>query len=274
MSTLILESITQCTNVAEIKTQKTPPSSRNILRAIPALYKKGGISLLFNGLIYACTFWLKHYVITQALGTFLPSPLASIITSILLAETRFLWTARKVLAPDQIRILSSSSASACNLQRWKALIGPTLIYSIVERFMVYVPRMYGEGPSGGRTFIFQHSVAEQREFIQADILVAALMLFAQFLLFLPAGAMLTIVHASHLPASCETLVISQGRGQKGKRIGEVFATVDRRPVSLMQAFRMVGKKQILACSQLHGQMCLCLVVLSTCVHTAIVFFLV
>ncbi|KOS47256.1 hypothetical protein ACN38_g1753 [Penicillium nordicum] len=105
MSTLIIETVKKQTNASKHGDKKPAPSSRQLLRTIAVLYRKGGLGLLPNGIGSACTYWAMHYSVTKLSSTLLPSPVAYIMTSVLLAEKHFFWTARTILPRDQLHLV-------------------------------------------------------------------------------------------------------------------------------------------------------------------------
>jgi hypothetical protein len=79
-----------------------------------------------------------QYSVVKLLSFLLPSPVAYIIASVLLAETYFFWTARTILPRDQVRLVPEPR----DRQRWKALVVPTLIYAVTNTAMTYVPALF------------------------------------------------------------------------------------------------------------------------------------
>ncbi|OKP14201.1 hypothetical protein PENSUB_114 [Penicillium subrubescens] len=79
-----------------------------------------------------------QYSVVKLLSFLLPSPVAYIIASVLLAETYFFWTARTILPRDQVRLVPEPR----DRQRWKALVVPTLIYAVTITAMTYVPALF------------------------------------------------------------------------------------------------------------------------------------
>lgn len=255
MSILILETVEKQANAS-----KMPPSSRQPLRTIAALYRKGGLGFLFNGIGSACTYWAMHSSVVKLLSFLLPSPVAYIIASVLLAETHFFWTARTILPRDQVRLVPKPRER----QRWKALVIPALIYAAANTVMTYVPAR------------FDNSLASPEEIatvglsyiVRSDILIAAFMLFAQLFLLLPSYIVLVLVQASLLPPNCETLVFTSRQQRRGRRVGEIFS-VNGGPLQAQEAVQMVSMARLLWCVELHGKMCLCLVGVAAVVHVAV-----
>lgn len=66
-----------------------------------------------------------HSSVLKLLSFLLPSPVAYIIASVLLAETHFLWTAHTILPRDQVRLVPKRR----DRQGWKSLVIPALIYA-------------------------------------------------------------------------------------------------------------------------------------------------
>ncbi|OGM49839.1 hypothetical protein ABOM_001435 [Aspergillus bombycis] len=264
MSTLILETVEKQANGSELGDKKTAPSSRQLLRTGAILYRKGVVRLLLNGIGSACTYWAMHFSVTKLSTTLLPSPVAYIIASVLLAETHFFWTARTILPRDQLRLVSNPG----DRRRWKALVLPTLVYAVAETVMIYLPALFEssialppdeEVPIAGLLYI-----------VRSDILVSGLMLSAQLFLLLPSYMVLILVQASLLPPTCETLIFSPSRQQqRGRRVGEIFSAVSRGPLQAQKAAQMIGMGRLLYCLELHGKMCLCLVGVAGVVHSAV-----
>lgn len=261
MSILILETMEEQVNVSKVGDKKLAPSSRYLLQTSAMLYRRGGFRLLLNGIGSACIYWVMHSSVTKLSTILLPSPVAYIIASVLLAETHFFWTAHTILPGDQLRLVSSSR----DQRRWRALVLPTLIYSAAETVMMYVPALFNISPtpaSNGKVTIEGLSYI-----VRSDILLSALMLFAQLSLLLPSYIVLLLVQASLLPPSCETLVCRPSRQQQqGIRVGEIFSAANRGPLQVRKAAQMIGIRKLLNCLEVHGKMCLCLLVIAAMVH--------
>ncbi|KAB8199667.1 hypothetical protein BDV34DRAFT_217862 [Aspergillus parasiticus] len=248
MSISILETVEKQADASELGDKKPAPSSRQLLQTSAILYRSGGVRLLLNGIGSACTYWAMHISVAKVSTTLLPSPAAHILASVLLAETHFLWTTRTILPRDQLRFVSNPG----DCRRWKALVPPTLVYAAAETVMMH------EVTIAGLLYI-----------VRSDILVSGLMLCAQLFLLLPSYMVLILVQASLLPPTCETLVFSPSRQQRGRRLGEIFSAVNRRPLQAQKAAQMIGMGRLLSCLELHGKMCLCLVGVAAVVHSVV-----
>ncbi|KAF4763853.1 hypothetical protein HAV15_001826 [Penicillium sp. str.  len=255
MSILIIETVEKQTNASEHGDKKPAPSSRQLLQTITAIYRKGGLRLLLNGIGSACTYWAMHSSVAKASSIVLPSPVAYIIASVLLAEKHFFWTARTILPRDQLHLVPERDR-----QRWKVLAIPTLFYAVAEMMMMHVPALFDteqEIAITGLSYI-----------VGSDILIAGFMLFAQLFLLFPSYILLILVQASLLPPTCEMLVFTQREQQWGRRVGEIFA-VNGGPLRAQEAVQMVGVARLLWCLELHGKMCLCLFGVAAVVHSAV-----
>ncbi|KAK6813195.1 hypothetical protein RU639_011022 [Aspergillus parasiticus] len=259
MSILILETVEKQADASELGDKKPAPSSRQLLRTSAILYRSGGVRLLLNGIGSACTYWAMHISVAKVSTTLLPSPAAHILASVLLAETHFLWTTRTILPRDQLRFVSNPG----DCRRWKALVPPTLVYAAAETVMMHVPALFSPPPGEEVT------IAGLLYIVRSDILVSGLMLCAQLFLLLPSYMVLILVQASLLPPTCETLVFSPSRQQRGRRLGEIFSAVNRRPLQAQEAAQMIGMGRLLSCLELHGKMCLCLVGVAAVVHSVV-----
>ncbi|PYH54475.1 uncharacterized protein BO96DRAFT_397775 [Aspergillus niger CBS 101883] len=276
MSILILESLDkQATSYdSELRHKRPGPSSRHLIQTIATLYRKGNLRLLLNGIGPACSYWIKHLCARSMLKTalFLPSPVAYILASVLLAENRFLWTARTILPCDQQPFVPTS----CDRQRWKALVPATALHAVIESFMMHLPALFDSDLSlPTETEITK---AYLSGIVGSDILVSGVMLAAQLLLLFPSFIALILVQASLLPSACETLIsapVNQGWQQqqqqqhRGRRLGEIFSVFKRGPLQIQDAVRIIGARHVLWCLELHGKMCLCLVEVSAVVHLAV-----
>lgn len=276
MSILILESLDkQATSYdSELRHKRPGPSSRHLIQTIATLYHKGNLRLLLNGIGPACSYWIKHLCARSMLKTalFLPSPVAYILASVLLAENRFLWTARTILPCDQQPFVPTSR----DRQRWKALVPATALHAVIESFMMHLPALFDSDLSlPTETEITK---AYLSGIVGSDILVSGVMLAAQLLLLFPSFIALILVQASLLPSACETLIsapVNQGWQQqqqqqhRGRRLGEIFSVFKRGPLQIQDAVRIIGARHVLWCLELHGKMCLCLVEVSAVVHLAV-----
>ncbi|RDH29268.1 hypothetical protein BDQ94DRAFT_182510 [Aspergillus welwitschiae] len=273
MSILILESLDrQATSYdSELRHKRPGPSSRHLTQTIATLYHKGNLHLLLNGIGPACSYWMKHLCARSMLKTalFLPSPVAYILASVLLAENRFLWTARTILPRDQQPFVPTSS----DRQRWKALVPATALHAVVESLMMHLPALFdGDLALPTETEITKSYLSG---IVGSDILVSGVMLAAQLLLLFPSFIALILNQASLLPSACETLVsapVNQGRQQqhhRGRRLGEIFSVFKTGPLQVQDAVSIIGARHVLWCLELHGKMCLCLVGVSTVVHLAV-----
>lgn len=265
MSLLILDTVAveKQANASELGDKKPAPSGRHLFRTIAILYRTGGLGQFLNGVGSACTYQVMHSSAAKLLATLLPSPVSHIITSILLAEIRFLWTARTILPRDQIRLVSTSR----DYVRWKALVPPTLVYAAAETAMFHVPARYDDGLTSPQEEI---TIAGLSQIVRSDILISGLMLASQLFLLFPFYIVLTLVQASHLPPNCETRVFAPSRPHhRGIRVGEIFSGVSRVPLLVQEAVQMIGVRQVLYCLELHGKMCICLIVVSAMVRSVV-----
>jgi hypothetical protein len=261
MSILILETAEKQVNVSKVEDKKLAPSSRYLFQTSAVFYRRGGFRLLLNGIGSACTYWVMHSSVTKLSTTLLPSPVAYIITSVLLAENHFFWTAHTVLPRDQLRFVSTPR----DRRRWRALVLPTLIYSAAEAVMMYLPDLLNSSlaPASNEKVTIEGSFY----IVRSDILISALMLFTQISLLLPSKIVLILVQASLLPPSCETLIFRPSRQQQqGIRVGEIISAANREPLQAREAAQMIGIGRLLNCLELHGKMCLCLLVIGAMVH--------
>ncbi|PIG82361.1 hypothetical protein AARAC_009291 [Aspergillus arachidicola] len=263
MSILILETVEKQADASELGDKKPAPSSRQLLRTSAILYRSGGVRLLLNGIGSACTYWAMHISVAKVSTTLLPSPAAHILASVLLAETHCLWTARTIMPRDQLRFVSNPG----DRRRWKALMLPTLIYAAAETLMMHVPALFDSSISPPPDE--EVTIAGLLYIVRSDILVSGLMLSAQLFLLIPSYMVLILVQASLLPPTCETLVFSPSRQQRGRRVGEIFSAVNRRPLQAQEAAQMIGMGRLLSCLELHGKMCLCLVGVAAVVHSVV-----
>ncbi|KAE8320456.1 hypothetical protein BDV39DRAFT_41794 [Aspergillus sergii] len=262
MSILILETVEKQADAFELGDKKPAPSSRQLLRTSAILYRSGGVRLLLNGIGSACTYWAMHISVAKVSTTLLPSPAAHILASVLLAETHFLWTARTILPHDQLRFMSNPG----DRRRWKVLMLPTFFYAAAETLMIHVPALFSSiTPPPDE----EATIAGLLYIVRSDILVSGLMLSAQLFLLLPSYMVLILVQASLLPPTCETLVFSPSRQQRGRRLGEIFSAVNQRPLQAQEAAQMIGMGWLLSCLELHGKMCLCLVGVAAVVHSVV-----
>lgn len=256
MSILIIETVEKQTNASEHGDKKPAPSSRQLLRTIAVLYRKGGLRFLLNGIGSACTYWAMHSSVAKVLSILFPTPVGYIIASVLLAEKHFFWTVRTILPRDQLHLVPEPR----DWQRWKALVLPTSVYAAAETVMVHVPALFDteqEVVITGLSYI-----------VGSDILIAGLMLFVQLFLLFPSYIVLILVQASLLPPTCETLVFMPREHQRGRRVGEILA-VNGRPLRAQEAVQMVGVSRLLWCLELHGKMCLCLFGVAAVVHSVV-----
>lgn len=267
MPLLILETVAveKQANASELGAKKLAPLSRHLFRTIAILYRTGGLGLglLLNGIGSACSYWAMHSSAAKLLTALLPSPVANIIASILLAETRFLWTARTILPHDQMRFVSTSHDRV----RWKALVLPTIVYAAAETVMVHVPALFDDGLTLPQE---QITIAGLSQIVRSDVLISGLMLAAQLFFLFPSHIMLILAQASLLPPNCETRVFSPSRQQhRGMRVGEIFSGVSRVPLLLSEAVQVIGVGRVLYCFELHGKMCFSLVVVTAMVHSVV-----
>lgn len=264
MSLLILETVTveKQANTSELGDKKLAPSSRHLFRTIAILYRTGALGLLLNGIGSACTYWAMHSSAAKLLTALLPSPVANIIASVLFAETRFLWTARTILPRDQKRLVSTSRDRV----RWKALVFPTILYAAAETIMVNVPARFDDDLTSLQE---QITIAGLSQIVRSDVLISGLMLAAQLFLLFPSYIVLILVQASFLPPNCETLVAPSRPHHRGKRAAEIFSGASRVPLLVQEVVQMIGVGPVLYCLELHGKMCLCLVVVTAMVHSAV-----
>lgn len=258
---LILESVEKQVNSSQRGDKKLVPSSRYLLQTSAVLYRRGGFRLLLNGIGSACTYWVMHSSLTKISTILLPTPVAYIIASVLLAETHFFWTAKTILPHDQLRFVSSPH----DRRRWRALALPTLIYSAAEAVMMYLPALFNSTLAPAST---EKVTMERLSYIvRSEILISALMLFTHLSLLLPSFIMLLLVQASLLPPSCETLIVGPSKEkQQGIRIGEIFSAANRQPLQAREAAQMIGMRRFLYCLEVHGKMCFCLLVITAMVH--------
>ncbi|KAF7521007.1 hypothetical protein PCG10_008577 [Penicillium crustosum] len=260
MSILIIETVGKQTNSSDHGDKKPAPSSRQLLQTITATYRRGGLRLLLNGIGSACTYWAIHSSVAKISSILLPSPVAYIIASVLLAETHFFWTARTILPRDQLHLVP-----ARDRQRWKVLVIPALFYAVAETVMMHVPALFDSDLTAPEEEVV---IVGLSYIVGSDILIAGLMLFAQLFLLFPSYIVLILVQASLLPPTCETLVFMPREQRRGRRVGEIFA-VDGGPLRVQEAVQMVGVARLLWCLELHGKMCLCLFGVAAVVHSAV-----
>ncbi|GLB08839.1 hypothetical protein AtubIFM57258_004748 [Aspergillus tubingensis] len=272
MSILILESVENQASryIPELSGKKPGPSSRHLLQTIATLYRKGSLRLLLNGIGSASSYWVKHLCSKQMLmkALFLPGPVAYVVSSVLLAEYHFLWTARTILPRDQQRFVPDSR----DRQRWKALVPATALYAVAESFMMHVPAMFDSDLAPSATT--EITKAYLSGIVGSDILVSGVMLATQLLLFFPSFIALILVQTSLLPSACETLVsapVNQRRQQqqRGSRVGEIFAAFNKVPLLVQDVVKIIGVRHVLWCVELQAKMCLSLVGVSAVVHLAV-----
>ncbi|KAJ5195973.1 hypothetical protein N7449_006452 [Penicillium cf. viridicatum] len=261
MSILIIETVEKQTNASEHGDKKPAPPSRQLLQTITVLYRKGGLGLLLNGIGSACSYWAMHSSVAKLSSILLPSPVAYIIASVLLAEKHFFWTARTILPRDQLPLVPEPRGR----QRWKALVIPTLVYAVAETVMMHVPALFDSDLTGPDEEV---AIVGLSYIVGSDILIAGLMLFAQLFLLFPSYMVLILAQASLLPPTCETLVFIPREQQRGRRVGEIFA-VNGGQLRPQEAVQMVGVARLLWCLELHGKMCLCLFGVAAVVHSVV-----
>ncbi|CAI7577474.1 unnamed protein product [Penicillium viridicatum] len=261
MSILIIETMEKQINASEHGDKKPAPSSRQLLRTIAVLYRKGGLRLLLNGIGTACTYWVMHSSVAKLSSILFPSPVAYIIASVLLAEKHFFWTAHTILPRDQLHLVPEPR----DWRRWKALVLPTLVYAVAETVMMHVPALFDSDLTAPEEEV---AIVGLSYIVGSDILLAGFMLFAQLFLLFPSYIVLILVQASLLPPTCETLVFTPREQQRGRRIGEIFA-VNGGPLRAQEAVQMVGVARLLWCLELHGKMCLCLFGVAAVVHSVV-----
>ncbi|OJZ86928.1 hypothetical protein ASPFODRAFT_60864 [Aspergillus luchuensis CBS 106.47] len=272
MSILIVESVEKEAfgSISERGDKKSGPSSRHVLQSIASLYRKGNLRLLLSGIGSACSYWIKHLCTKQMLikAFFLPGPVAYVVSSVLLAEYYFLWTARTILPRDQQRFVPNSF----DRQRWKSLVPATVLNAVAESFMMHVPAMFDSDqvPSASTDV----TKAYLSGIVGSDILVSGVMLATQLLLLFPSFIALILVQTSLLPSACETLVSAPGnqrrqQQQRGSRVGEIFAAFNISPLQVQDVLKIIKTRHVLWCVELHAKMCLCLVGVSAVVHLAV-----
>ncbi|PYI01614.1 hypothetical protein BO78DRAFT_245087 [Aspergillus sclerotiicarbonarius CBS 121057] len=245
--------------------RKGKAASRRLLATLSFLLHHGGITLLFNGIGAACTYWAAHSSLTKLLSSLILRrrflrPLAYPIASILLAETHLSWTARTILPPDQARYVDG----ARDRRRWAALALPTLIHASAESILSHLPALAEELIGAPQESMDE---ATHSTIIMSEIIVCVLMLACQLLLLLPSRIALISVEASLLPRTCETLVFSPTR-QRGTRVREIFPTAEL-PLRTRSAWQMIGVGRLMWCLELHGKMCLWLMGVTALVHSAV-----
>lgn len=266
MSILFLETVAveKQASTSELGDKKLAPSSRELFRTVAILYRRGGFHLLLNGIGSTCAYWAMHSSVAKLLTTLILSPVAHIIASTLLAETRFFWTVRTILLREQLRFVSESR----DRQRWKALVIPTLVYAAAEMVMMHVPALFDSSLASPQDE--EVTVAVLSQIVRSDILISGLMLAAQLFLLLPSHIVLILVQASLLPPNCETLdFVPSRQQQRGRRVGEVFSAVSRVPLQVQEAVQIIGVGWLLYCPELHGKMWICLVVVTAVVHSVV-----
>jgi hypothetical protein len=267
MSILILETAETQTDSQETGGEKRIPSCRRLIRTLSSLYSKGGLRLLLSGFGAACSYWAAHSFLTKLLSSLVLrhrslQPFAYIVSSVLLAENHFFWSAHTILPRDQINQVSRRR----DRRRWKFLIIPALVYASTETCMSHIPAIiedFSGTPHENVTF------ARKSNIILSDISVSVLMLALHLVFLLPSYIALISVEASFLPQTCETIIPSSSR-QRGARIRELFPTADL-PLRTQKAWRMIGVGRVLWCLELHGKMGLCLVCIAAIVHSLIYY---
>ncbi|RHZ64296.1 uncharacterized protein CDV56_108440 [Aspergillus thermomutatus] len=141
MSILILETAETQINSHELGKEKKVPSSRRLAHTLSTLNYQFGL----HGFGAACTYWISRFAITKLLHSLILqheylNPIAYILSSVLLAENHFFWTARMVLAPGQMSLVSSCR----DYKRWKALALPAMVHASAEALMSHVPTIMGD----------------------------------------------------------------------------------------------------------------------------------
>ncbi|PYH32205.1 uncharacterized protein BO87DRAFT_398853 [Aspergillus neoniger CBS 115656] len=274
MSILILESVKNQASgyISELSDKKPGPSSRHLLQTIATLYGKGNFRLLLNGIGSASSYWVKHLCMKQLLmkALFLPGPVAYVVSSVLLAESHFLWTARTILPRDQQHFVPNSS----DRQRWKALVPATALHAVAESFMMHVPAMFDSDlvPSASTDV----TKAYLSGIVGSDILVSGVMLAAQLLLLSPSFIALILVQTSMLPSACETLVSAprnqrrQQQQQRGSRVGEIFAAFKKDPLQVQDVVKIIKTRHVLWCVESQNRACVWLGFLLWCMWLFII----
>lgn len=230
MSIQILETVKQA------NATKEPPSSRHQPRTLAVLYRKCGVRFLLNGIGSPYAYWGMNCSVVKLLLSFLlPSPVAYIIASVLLAETHFFWTARTILPRDQVRL-----AKARDRKRWKVLVISALIYAAMNTLMTYVPALFDDNLAPPEDV----SIEGLSYVVGTDILIAGFMLFAQLFFLISSYIALDLVQASLLPPKWETLVFTSRQKQRVRRVGEIFS-VKGGPLQAQEAVRMVSVARLL-----------------------------
>ncbi|RAL07130.1 uncharacterized protein BO97DRAFT_464601 [Aspergillus homomorphus CBS 101889] len=188
--------------------------------------------------LFETLYWAARSFLMQLLALLAPRhraiiALGSILSSGLLAERHFFWTARTILSRSQ----SSHVSKSCRLNRWRSLAIPTLIYTCSETLMAHLP-------------------AIMEDF--AGILNAC-----HPLLLLPSDIILVSVGVSLLPPTYETIVSTTKR-KHGIRLGRSF-----RRLMYREGQNRHGTGRLPCYLELHAKMCLCLLLVDAGVHCAI-----
>ncbi|PKX95155.1 uncharacterized protein P174DRAFT_510974 [Aspergillus novofumigatus IBT 16806] len=267
MSILILETAEAQTDSHETGGEKRIPSCRQLTQTLSSLYSKGGLYLLFSGFGAACSYWTAHSSLTKLLSSLVLKhgtlrPLAYVVSSVVLAENHFFWSARTILPRDQINQVSRRR----DWRRWKSLTIPALIYASTETCMSHIPSIienFSGTPHENVTF------ARKSNITLSDISVSVLMLALHLVLLLPSYIALISVEASFLPQACETIIPSSSR-QRGARVRELLPSADL-PLRAQKAWQMIGVGRVLWCLELHGKMTLCLVCIAAIVHSILYY---
>ena len=235
------------------ETLKNSPIFRNIINAIPAIYRAQTWENTFYSLTLSLIYYIVHYLATTCLEMFIfrhaaLQPLAYAISSVLLCDIHFLKTGTEISTQVPLSPLMTTE----DPNRFRNLAGPAFALGMSKALIERVESMVKY------VLISLHEQTPTSIGMRAgtDVLIVMIVIVFRVVGILPGTIILTLTEASLLPPTLETVIPSTTK-KRGLLIAELLGRRRITPglagfAAIMKPFRV---PQFLWLIGLHLQKC-------------------
>jgi len=269
----------------EVSLIPTKPVTFKLRRIVKHLKREGGLTALWRGFPLYVIYSLLQGVVAKVILFLLPRSFAAytikyhivaVFASLVLCRVHMVWVHCMVAAPQKGRNTLANVVHrlgyARRLSTGKALLLPTLVYSLASHAAFVVPQLLAEHvlpaiPEANNFFRPSGEISMARA-VQ-DLLALSLIAFSALIitrfLVLPASTTLTRIEAAFLPEDENTIVPFD----RAALLDEIDLTLRGGATALfLRAWRSVDRKTILRLVRLYvkiAAVCLAVSVVGTCV---------
>ncbi|KAB8206382.1 hypothetical protein P875_00021430 [Aspergillus parasiticus SU-1] len=232
------------------------PTTRSVTRASSFLYRMGGLRMFLKGLQTGLVYRATHFALTSLLQMALfrhdlLSPIAHVISTVVLAELHMAWTHATISA-------TSSTGSLLKLRHnhkaWRKLLTPSLVCAAARAVIDYLPEA---ADSSFNLFFKSASTHDPSEHYIAYFEVSTMLptLILRMTVVLPAFIALILVEASFL-SETETTIVPSTQGRRARMSALVWGKISKVRSGFAGVYGLVRRSTFFWLWELHAKRCL------------------